>query len=162
MVAVCMLMCRRGQWLGPNSDSWGRGRWECQLRGGGGARPVGGDWRARAGTEKTSTGGPAGRRSSNAQQAGARGEEVSAFRPPGRRPSGESPPTPAARCRIGGTGRRGEIWVAGAPEGGGGGNPFRVTVALGRVKGGRVLWGRGPGFTPGAKPLIDTEYRARD
>lgn len=28
-------------------------------------------------------------------RAGARGEEVSAFRPPGRRPSGESPLTPA-------------------------------------------------------------------
>lgn len=29
-------------------------------------------------------------------RAGARGEEVSAFRPPSRRPSGESPLTPAA------------------------------------------------------------------
>lgn len=50
-----------------------------------------------------------------ARQAGAHsedGEEVRAFRPPSRRPSGESPPTPARRRgRIGGTGGSGgEIW----------------------------------------------------
>lgn len=105
-----------------------------------------------------------GRAALQRRRAGARGEEVSAFRPPGRRPSGESPPTPAARRRIGGTGRGGEIRVAGAPEGGWGrGEPREGHRSAGeRVKGGEALRGPGPAFTPGAKPLIDTEYGASD
>lgn len=96
-------------------DSWGTGRRECQLWG---ARPGGGGWRAlpAPGDRKNIRRRP-GRAALQRRRAGARGEEVSAFRPPGRQPSGESPPTPAAR-RIGGSGHGGEIWVAGAPEGG--------------------------------------------
>lgn len=62
-----------------------------------GARVRGGGWRALpARGQKTSAGGLAGLHSSSAGRAGARGEEVSAFRPPSRWPSGESPLTPAA------------------------------------------------------------------
>lgn len=114
MVTVCMLVCKGCQWLGPNSGI--PGALAVGNASYGGARPGGGGWRAlpAPGDRKNIRRRP-GRAALQRRRAGARGEEVSAFRPPGRQPSGESPPTPAAR-RIGGRGHSGEIWVAGAPE----------------------------------------------